>query len=128
MFGLPSEQTLQTREDKLLQAVARRIADPEKVAIMGWSYMLREGLSDEMTRHATEVIARNARAQKQLVEDLVGHGLPLHGFHATRNAGRRVHPIHLQSRREFLCDVMTTGARSPVRGQTASAPGNHQCT
>ena len=57
-------------KDEFLAILSHELRTPLN-AIMGWSYMLREGLPDEMTRHAIEVIARNARAQKQLVEDLL---------------------------------------------------------
>lgn len=57
-------------KDEFLAILSHELRTPLN-AIMGWSHMLREGLPDEMTRHAVEVIARNARAQKQLVEDLL---------------------------------------------------------
>jgi PAS domain S-box-containing protein len=57
-------------KDEFLAILSHELRTPLN-AIMGWSYMLREGLPEEMTRHAIEVIARNARAQKQLVEDLL---------------------------------------------------------
>lgn len=57
-------------KDEFLAILSHELRTPLN-AIMGWSHMLRDGLPEEMTRHAVEVIARNARAQKQLVEDLL---------------------------------------------------------
>ena len=57
-------------KDEFLAILSHELRTPLN-AIMGWSHMLREGLSTDMTRHAIEVIGRNARAQKQLVEDLL---------------------------------------------------------
>ncbi len=57
-------------KDEFLAILSHELRTPLN-AIMGWSHMLREGLSSDMTRHAIEVIGRNARAQKQLVEDLL---------------------------------------------------------
>jgi signal transduction histidine kinase len=38
---------------------------------MGWSHMLRDSPPDDMLQHGIEVIGRNARAQKQLIEELL---------------------------------------------------------
>jgi PAS domain S-box-containing protein len=57
-------------KDEFLAILSHELRTPLN-AIMGWSHMLREGLPEDMTRHAIEVIARNARSQKQLVEDLL---------------------------------------------------------
>ncbi len=57
-------------KDEFLAILSHELRTPLN-AIMGWSHMLREGLPEEMTRHAIEVIGRNARSQKQLVEDLL---------------------------------------------------------
>jgi PAS domain S-box-containing protein len=57
-------------KDEFLAILSHELRTPLN-AIMGWSHMLRDGLSAEMSRHAIEVIDRNARSQKQLVEDLL---------------------------------------------------------
>jgi PAS domain S-box-containing protein len=57
-------------KDEFLAILSHELRTPLN-AIMGWSHMLREGLSEDMARHAIEVIGRNARIQKQLVEDLL---------------------------------------------------------
>jgi PAS domain S-box-containing protein len=57
-------------KDEFLAILSHELRTPLN-AIMGWSHMLRDGLSAEMSRHAVEVIDRNARSQKQLVEDLL---------------------------------------------------------
>ena len=57
-------------KDEFLALLSHELRTPLN-AIMGWAHMLRDGLPDEMARHAIEVISRNARSQKQLVEDLL---------------------------------------------------------
>ena len=57
-------------KDEFLAILSHELRTPLN-AIMGWSHMLRDGLPDDMSRHALEVIGRNARTQKQLVEDLL---------------------------------------------------------
>jgi PAS domain S-box-containing protein len=57
-------------KDEFLAILSHELRTPLN-AIMGWAYMLSEGLTEEMSRHAVSVISRNARAQTQLVEDLL---------------------------------------------------------
>jgi signal transduction histidine kinase len=57
-------------KDEFLALLSHELRTPLN-AIMGWAHMLRGGLPAEMTTHAIEVIGRNARSQKQLVEDLL---------------------------------------------------------
>ena len=57
-------------KDEFLALLSHELRTPLN-AIMGWTHMLRGGLPDEMAMHAIEVIGRNARSQKQLVEDLL---------------------------------------------------------
>ena len=57
-------------KDEFLALLSHELRTPLN-AIMGWAHMLRDGLPEDMARHAVEVITRNARSQKQLVEDLL---------------------------------------------------------
>ena len=57
-------------KDEFLALLSHELRTPLN-AIMGWAHMMRDGLPDDMAHHAVEVISRNARSQKQLVEDLL---------------------------------------------------------
>ena len=58
-------------KDEFLATVSHELRTPLN-AILGWSHILRRGKSDQATAlRALETIERNARAQAQLIEDLL---------------------------------------------------------
>ncbi|MBC8145895.1 MAG: GAF domain-containing protein, partial [bacterium] len=58
-------------KDEFLATVSHEIRTPLN-AILGWSQMLRDGALDEETaEHAVEAIERNAKAQAQIIEDIL---------------------------------------------------------
>jgi PAS domain S-box-containing protein len=58
-------------KDEFLATVSHELRTPLN-AILGWTVMLRSGpMSDEKRGRALETIERNARAQTQLIEDLL---------------------------------------------------------
>ncbi len=58
-------------KDDFLAAVSHELRTPLS-AILGWSHMLRsQQLPPDRLRHGIDVIDRNARAQRQLIEDLL---------------------------------------------------------
>jgi len=58
-------------KDQFLATVSHELRTPLN-AILGWARMLTSGRIDERTsKHALEVIERNARAQAQLIDDLL---------------------------------------------------------
>src|SRR4030095_4723131 len=58
-------------KDEFLATVSHELRTPLN-AIIGWTHMLRIGkLDNEATDRAIEIIDRNAKAQAQLVEDLL---------------------------------------------------------
>ncbi len=58
-------------KDEFLATLSHELRTP-LTAILGWLAMLRaERLDQETTAHALETVERNARAQAQLIEDLV---------------------------------------------------------
>ena len=64
-------ETANRMKDEFLATVSHELRTPLN-AIIGWSHMLRGGRLDEVTiRRAVETIDRNAKAQAQLVEDIL---------------------------------------------------------
>jgi PAS domain S-box-containing protein len=58
-------------KDEFLATVSHELRTP-LTAILGWAHMLRSGqVSDDSTLQALETIERNARAQAQLIDDLL---------------------------------------------------------
>ena len=58
-------------KDDFLATVSHELRTP-LTAVLGWAQMLRsERLPPEQARHAIEVIERSARAQRQLIDDLL---------------------------------------------------------
>ena len=58
-------------KDEFLATLSHELRTPLN-AVIGWSRMLRTGrLDNESSRHAMEVIERNAWAQKQIIEDIL---------------------------------------------------------
>jgi len=106
-----------TAKDEFLALLSHELRTPLN-AIMGWTHMLRGGLPSDMAAHAVEVIGRNARSQKQLVEDLLD---------VARIAGGQ---LDLHRTRVDLCDIARVGVDSTLpmaqsKGITLSceAPG-----
>ncbi|MGZ8842747.1 MAG: MASE1 domain-containing protein [Pyrinomonadaceae bacterium] len=58
-------------KDEFLATLSHELRTP-LTAMLGWLTMLRQSrLDDETAKHALETVERNARAQAQLIEDLV---------------------------------------------------------
>lgn len=90
-----------TAKDEFLALLSHELRTPLN-AIMGWTHMLQGGLPEEMTTHAIEVISRNARSQKLLVEDLLD---------VARIAGGQ---LDLHRTRLDLCDIACVGVDSAL--------------
>ena len=64
-------ETANQSKDDFLAAVSHELRTPLS-AILGWSHMLKsQQLPPDRMRHGIDVIERNARAQRQLIEDLL---------------------------------------------------------
>ncbi|MFY0540625.1 hybrid sensor histidine kinase/response regulator [Nannocystis pusilla] len=64
-------ETATRLRDEFLATVSHELRTP-LTSILGWAQMLQlDGLSAEQRRHAIDTIERNARAQAQLIEDLL---------------------------------------------------------
>ena len=58
-------------KDEFLATLSHELRTPLNV-ILGWTHMLQtDGLSDRASKHALDLIDRNAKAQSQIVNDLV---------------------------------------------------------
>ncbi|MDC0716454.1 PAS domain-containing hybrid sensor histidine kinase/response regulator [Nannocystis bainbridge] len=64
-------ETATRLRDEFLATVSHELRTP-LTSILGWAQMLQlDGLPNEQRRHAIDTIERNARAQAQLIEDLL---------------------------------------------------------
>lgn len=72
-------EALSRAKDNFIATVSHELRTPLN-AIYGWVAMLQTGsLSPERQRHALQIIERNARAQSQVVEDLLDMSSIVHG-------------------------------------------------
>jgi signal transduction histidine kinase/CheY-like chemotaxis protein len=94
-------------KDEFLAIVSHELRTPLG-AIVGWSGMLRSGTLDEVnTRRAIEVIDRNAKAQAQLIEDLLDVSRIVSG-----NLRIDPRPVRLQQVIEAAIDSIRPAAKS----------------
>ena len=93
-----AEQANRTK-DEFLAIVSHELRTPLN-AIVGWASMLRTGTLDEgRSKRAIEVIDRNARAQAQLIEDILDVSRIVSG-----NLRLDPRPVHLQQVIEAAVD------------------------
>ncbi len=93
-----AEQANRTK-DEFLAIVSHELRTPLN-AIVGWASMLRTGTLDEgRSKRAVEVIDRNARAQAQLIEDILDVSRIVSG-----NLRLDPRPVHLQQVIEAAVD------------------------
>ncbi len=101
-----AEQANRTK-DEFLAVVSHELRTPLN-AIVGWAGMLRDGSLDvTSSRRAIEVIDRNARAQAQLIEDLLDVSRIVSG-----NLRIEPRPVHLQPVIEAAIDSIRPAADS----------------
>jgi signal transduction histidine kinase/ActR/RegA family two-component response regulator len=94
-------------KDEFLATVSHELRTP-LTAILGWAHMLRgERLPPDGARHAIEVIERSARAQRQLIEDLLDVSrIVSHRLHVMRE------PVRLAEVVEAAVDTVRPEART----------------
>jgi signal transduction histidine kinase/ActR/RegA family two-component response regulator len=94
-------------KDEFLATVSHELRTP-LTAILGWAHMLRgERLPPDGARHAIEVIERSARAQRQLIEDLLDVSrIVSHRLHVVRE------PVRLADVVEAAVDTVRPEART----------------
>ena len=107
-----------TLKDEFLATLSHELRTPLN-AIVGWTHVLRSGAADPgVVREGLEVIARNARAQAQIVEDL----LDMNGIMAGR-LRLDVHQVDLAAvLNEALDSVRPAAEAKGVRLQSTLEP------
>lgn len=94
-------------KDEFLATLSHELRTP-LTAMLGWLSMLRSGrLDEETSQHALDTVERNAKAQAQLIEDLVD---------VSRIAGGKlqleVHPVDLSSLISAAADIVRPAANA----------------
>jgi len=94
-------------KDEFLATLSHELRTP-LTAMLGWLSMLRSGrLDDETSKHAIDTVERNAKAQAQLIEDLVD---------VSRIAGGKlqleVQPVDLSSLISAAVDIVRPAANA----------------
>ena len=98
-------------KDEFLATVSHELRTPLN-AILGWSGMLRRGTVEaELGRHGLEVIERNARAQNQLIEDLLDVSRVITG-----KLRLDVQPVELREVIQAAADVVRPAAEAKEIG------------
>ncbi len=100
-------ETANRSKDEFLATVSHELRTP-LTAILGWAQMLRtERVPPDGVRHAIEVIERSARAQRQLIDDLLD---------VSRIVSNRLHvsrePVRLAEVIEAAVDTVRPEARA----------------
>jgi PAS domain S-box-containing protein len=105
-------------KDEFLATLSHELRTP-LTAILGWSHLLTNGKLDEQgSKRAIETIARNARAQRQLIDDLLDISRIIIG-----KLHLEVRPVNLAPMIEAIVDGVRPAADSRnIHLQTALDP------
>ncbi|MEO7970161.1 MAG: ATP-binding protein, partial [bacterium] len=93
-------------KDEFLATVSHELRTP-LTAILGWSRMLEGGLETEMAARAIETIKRNAKAQAQIIDDILDVSRIITG-----NLYLELHPIELAPVLESAINVVRPTAEA----------------
>ncbi|HEX3281019.1 MAG TPA: ATP-binding protein [Pyrinomonadaceae bacterium] len=93
-------------KDEFLATVSHELRTP-LTAILGWSRMLEGGLESEMAARAIETIKRNAKAQAQIIDDILDVSRIITG-----NLYLELHPIELAPVLESAINVVRPTAEA----------------
>jgi PAS domain S-box-containing protein len=93
-------------KDEFLATVSHELRTP-LTAILGWSRMLESGLETEMAARAIETIKRNAKAQAQIIDDILDVSRIITG-----NLYLELHPIELAPVLESAINVVRPTAEA----------------
>jgi PAS domain S-box-containing protein len=92
-------------KDEFLALLSHELRTP-LTSILGWSDLLRDGkLDDVAAKRALEIIGRNARAQRQLIDDLLDTSRIITG-----KMRLEVRPVELRSLIEIVVDTVRPAA------------------
>ena len=105
-------------KDEFLATVSHELRTPLS-AILGWAAMLQRGTLDETAAAAAmETIVRNARAQAQLIEDLLDAARIMSG-----KLKPELEPVELTSVVNTAVESLRHAALAQVEGWLAGTPG-----
>lgn len=94
-------------KDEFLATVSHELRTP-LTAILGWSRMLEtESIEEEMSKRAIETIKRNAKAQAQIIDDILDVSRIITG-----NLYLDLHPIEIESVLEASLNVVRPTAEA----------------
>ncbi|MBC8028709.1 MAG: PAS domain S-box protein [Pyrinomonadaceae bacterium] len=94
-------------KDEFLATVSHELRTP-LTAILGWAKMLEAGsIESEMGRRAVATIMRNAKAQAQIIDDILDVSRIITG-----NLSLELHPIELESMLEAAVNVVRPTAEA----------------
>lgn len=99
-------QAANRAKDEFLATLSHELRTPLN-AVLGWTHILRRRPLDDATRHALDVIERNATAQARLIDDLLDVSRIITG-----KLTLRVEPVDLRALSQAALDTLRPAAEA----------------